>query len=538
MAKVYNKLTELGKAVFNAVVDMARKLCVSTARPTTMFLDQMKPEIIEVDGETAQKFKPFDSDCTIIIKKDGSLAGQDTVRVVGFNLEGHWAHAYPVTDAGEDLLTAWRKANKVHSWDDVPEKALGASMREIKHAACGWVMGKSPKSMDQMAVRYLVKHHLNKDVCHFLFKYQGTQWTLSQYNMVLRWLPQLQEMERIGPGLISVWIRMARKGSNYGFGYDVDIRPPMEALLEWRKKCNLTPAAWKWALTASPATWRMTHDASASGPNIKTLSDPRLVHLRPTVANRLIRAGMLPADIAKTFFSFDDGAEHPEDTVHIKNQADAYQMRMTMLCALAKTQPKRGILAWCEQAIKEYVYVLDMLAVPGYLHGDAEFRKVTYDHARMKNMSWANLKRMSDAWHEELRVFYRELRAQQDAEYAKRMAHKAALEWKSPLLEFEAGKLKAIALTKGQQLLDEGTEMEHCVAGYIDTCFEGQSHIYSVRQDDKRVSTIEIRVESEGPIIRQNYGRGNSAVPASVKKFGESLLVAFKKALVAPVQQS
>lgn len=210
-------------------------------------------------------------------------------------------------------------------------------------------------------------------------------------------------------------------------------------------------------------------------------------------------------------------------------------MGMTLMCAFAKTQPKRGILAWGKDAARQYNYVKDAFTITDdvELIGMEGFDKIKYNHARMKGMSWENMKRMSDTWHEGLRAYYRARRADQDAEYAKRMAHKAVLEWKTPLPVFKAGEFTAVALTTGQQLLDEGAEMEHCVAGYIDCCFEGTSHIYSVRQDDKRVSTIEI-VTGVSPTIRQNYGVGNSAVPSSVKKFGEKLLVAFKKALVAP----
>lgn len=298
--KMYNKLTELGKALFKAVVEATRKLCVSDARPTTMFLDQMKPEIIEVDGEIAQRFKPFNTASPIIIKEDGSLSTSGNESQIHFGLEGHWNHAWPVQNAGSELLmhaalgkevARLRKVDDPWSRDEVQDTALGASQRAIRHAACGWVMGKSIKTLDQWTVRYLVKHYLNKDVCHFLFKYQGSQWTPNQYNAVLRWLPQLQEMERIGPGLISVWIRLVRGGRGWLSEGEATMSP-MEMMMEWRKFYKVTPVAWKWMLTASPAIWRMVHDIE--GYSVQTMSDPRLAHMRPTVLNRLVRAGCLP----------------------------------------------------------------------------------------------------------------------------------------------------------------------------------------------------------------------------------------------------
>jgi len=47
-------------------------------------------------------------------------------------------------------------------------------------------------------------------------------------------------------------------------------------------------------------------------------------------------------------------------------------------------------------------------------------------------------------------------------------------------------------LTTGQELYDEGEAMEHCVGGYISTCYEGDALIFSLRSEGRREATIEI----------------------------------------------
>lgn len=52
--------------------------------------------------------------------------------------------------------------------------------------------------------------------------------------------------------------------------------------------------------------------------------------------------------------------------------------------------------------------------------------------------------------------------------------------------------VKVENLVTAQELLWEGKKMDHCVSGYTDKCMNMQSHIFSIRRQDKPSCTIEI----------------------------------------------
>lgn len=85
------------------------------------------------------------------------------------------------------------------------------------------------------------------------------------------------------------------------------------------------------------------------------------------------------------------------------------------------------------------------------------------------------------------------------------------------------GTLRFTALRTPRQIADEGAAMRHCVATYIRGVFDGQSHIISITEADKRVATLEL----DGPkraqrwSVRQLRGPRNSPVSATVKSAAE-----------------
>jgi hypothetical protein len=83
-----------------------------------------------------------------------------------------------------------------------------------------------------------------------------------------------------------------------------------------------------------------------------------------------------------------------------------------------------------------------------------------------------------------------------------------------PLL-WEYGGLSFVALQTEKALHAEGAAMHHCVASYWENVVEGESRIYSIRENRSRVATLEVT----GPLIQ--YKGSRSALPASVRGIGQ-----------------
>lgn len=70
------------------------------------------------------------------------------------------------------------------------------------------------------------------------------------------------------------------------------------------------------------------------------------------------------------------------------------------------------------------------------------------------------------------------------------------------------------ALRTPREIADEGSAMRHCVATYIRSVFDGNSHIVSVTKDDRRVATLELAGPRSNQkwAVRQLRGPRNSPV--------------------------
>ena len=79
-----------------------------------------------------------------------------------------------------------------------------------------------------------------------------------------------------------------------------------------------------------------------------------------------------------------------------------------------------------------------------------------------------------------------------------------------PLL-LEYGGLSFVALQTGKALRTEGAAMHHCVASYWRNVVDGKSRIYSIRENGRRVATLEVTGQ-----LTQYKGR-NDAVTVLVR---------------------
>lgn len=74
------------------------------------------------------------------------------------------------------------------------------------------------------------------------------------------------------------------------------------------------------------------------------------------------------------------------------------------------------------------------------------------------------------------------------------------------------------ALQSGEDLFVEGAAMRHCVATYISAVVSGQSRIYSIRDQGKRVATMELRFTEMGQTRRDFVGEGGRTISLNVSK--------------------
>lgn len=101
--------------------------------------------------------------------------------------------------------------------------------------------------------------------------------------------------------------------------------------------------------------------------------------------------------------------------------------------------------------------------------------------------SWAKAREEAETWHRQIRRikdhrnFFRQygLRYEDVIDYAPLPPHASVLG-----LDF-------VALQSGEALTEDGFVMHHCVASYAGQVIKGTSRIYSIRQGEKRIATLE-----------------------------------------------
>ena len=82
-------------------------------------------------------------------------------------------------------------------------------------------------------------------------------------------------------------------------------------------------------------------------------------------------------------------------------------------------------------------------------------------------------------------------------------------------LHWEYGSISFVALQTGKALRAEGAAMHHCVASYWQNVVNGRSRIYSIRENGRRVATLEV-------IGRLTQYKGpNATATASVRGTGQ-----------------
>lgn len=110
----------------------------------------------------------------------------------------------------------------------------------------------------------------------------------------------------------------------------------------------------------------------------------------------------------------------------------------------------------------------------------------------LKGRIWAAVCRNARAWHLDMA---RKREAANYREWDRRMLNDFKL-------ETEMATFKVVQLINSMELYEEGYEMSHCVADYVQDCLDGTSAIFSLRKQVKgqanfeRLATIELQLET------------------------------------------
>ncbi|MDY8138750.1 PcfJ domain-containing protein [Aquimarina sp. 2201CG5-10] len=132
----------------------------------------------------------------------------------------------------------------------------------------------------------------------------------------------------------------------------------------------------------------------------------------------------------------------------------------------------------------------------------------------MKGRTLEALLRQSDEWH-------RRLYMQRNAEnYVSWKSAKIKSLNYTTAVKDQSVVFKTVELLNSQALYEEGYDMHHCAASYVDECYSGESAIFSLRKymgdSFEKLATIEIDPESKE--VLQAEGKYNSSLTKEASK--------------------
>lgn len=140
--------------------------------------------------------------------------------------------------------------------------------------------------------------------------------------------------------------------------------------------------------------------------------------------------------------------------------------------------------------------------------------------ARLQSMTVTQLCAFTDQWHRHMNRVTGAVRLEAVLQQSAAPPWPGVIRGKviSPVSD-----VLAVELTTAGELIDEGVELEHCVAGYVAACYEGASRILSLRcQLTGDRSTVELGqrsgVNGVRIVVRQHYGHENSAPSSNLER--------------------
>jgi hypothetical protein len=89
----------------------------------------------------------------------------------------------------------------------------------------------------------------------------------------------------------------------------------------------------------------------------------------------------------------------------------------------------------------------------------------------------------------------------------------------------EIGGYEVFKLTTPRMIMDEGRRMRHCVSSYVRDVFDGRCHLFSLRQEMRRVATVQIM----GKRVVQIKAFANKQPPRAAEKAADQFAAAYSE---------
>jgi len=101
------------------------------------------------------------------------------------------------------------------------------------------------------------------------------------------------------------------------------------------------------------------------------------------------------------------------------------------------------------------------------------------------------------------------------------------MDWRRPIdyallpQRAELGGFDFVALRTGEQIFSDGNEMRHCVSTYTRQVSSGQSRLFSIRRDGRRIATLELQSNSNSLECDVAYSMGQLRGPCNTQPSAE-----------------
>jgi hypothetical protein len=143
-------------------------------------------------------------------------------------------------------------------------------------------------------------------------------------------------------------------------------------------------------------------------------------------------------------------------------------------------------------------HVREALSGPHHFLGNESFGDEYITRAFSPDMSVATVKELSSAWHEAVALSDPKINVPLPAP------------WRGATT---IGKFTLVPLDTAAAIVAEGRAMHHCAGTLIEKVRRGISYLYSARDGDQRIATIEVGRNGEEIFINQMRGSCNSILP-------------------------
>ena len=153
---------------------------------------------------------------------------------------------------------------------------------------------------------------------------------------------------------------------------------------------------------------------------------------------------------------------------------------------------------------------------------------------------WEALGELPRTWGRLYRNLSRRARDEQDRIEAEAQAAEALARerrWLERVEPYHDGAYEVVELTDAVELADEGAAMRHCVGTYASRCLSGNTRIFSIRKDEKRIATARVEKQNEAWKLQELRCYKNGPTTRELEDVGKRLAKRYSTAAGATLNQ-